>query len=67
MPYEAKYKPEDILNVLDYIKPANIPYIVEKIGCSRDIVKLNLERLEAAGKVRKVETLGVKESLWVRV
>jgi hypothetical protein len=66
MPYEPRYKPEDVLNVLDFVKPTNIPYIVEQVGCSRDIAKINLERLEAAGKVKKVETLGVKESLWVR-
>jgi hypothetical protein len=46
MPYEAKYKPEDILNILDFVKPTNIPYIVEKVGCSRDIAKLNLMQLE---------------------
>jgi hypothetical protein len=66
MPYETKYKPEDILNVLDYVKPTNIPYIVEQVGCSRDVAKLNLVQLERDRKAKKYETLGVKETLWVK-
>ena len=66
MPYEPRYKPEDILNVLDYTKPANLPYISQTVDCSRDVAKLNLLQLERDGKARKVETLGAKESLWVR-
>jgi hypothetical protein len=66
MPYEAKFQPEDVLNVLDFNKPANVAYISQKVGCSRDTAKLNLTQLERDGKARKVETLGAKESLWIR-
>jgi hypothetical protein len=66
MPYEARYTPKDVLDVLDYEKPTNISYISKKICCSRDVVKLNLAQLERDGKARRVDTLGVKESLWVR-
>lgn len=41
-------------------------HIAEQVGCSRDIAKLNLTILEAAGKAKRVEALGVKETLWVR-
>jgi DeoR/GlpR family transcriptional regulator of sugar metabolism len=66
MPYEPRYKPEDILNVLDFNKPANVSYISQNVGCSRDTVKLNLAQLERDGKAKRIETMGVKESLWIR-
>ena len=66
MPYEPIFKPEDVLNVLDFNKPANVAYISQKVGCSRDTAKTNLTILERDHKVQRVETLGVKESLWVR-
>jgi len=67
MPYEPKYKLENFLEVLDNTKPTNISYISKIVGCSRDVVKMNLLQLEATGKVQKVETLGVKESLWIKI
>lgn len=66
MPYEPRFKPEDVLNVLNFNKPANVAYISQTVGCSRDTAKLNLAQLERDGKVKRVETLGAKESLWVR-
>jgi hypothetical protein len=66
MPYEAKFKPEDFLNILDFTKPANVAFISSNVGCSRDTAKFNLGQLERDGKVKRVETMGVKESLWVR-
>jgi DNA-binding Lrp family transcriptional regulator len=65
MPYEQKFSPEDILNVLDYTRPANVAYISSAVGCSRDTAKANLAQLERDGKVKRVECMGVKESLWV--
>ena len=67
MPYKSRYKPEDILNVLDPVKPTNLSYISQTVGCSRDVAKLNLMQLERDGKAKKYETLGVKETLWVRI
>jgi len=67
MPYKQRYKPEDILNVLDYVKPANVAFISSTVGCSRDTAKFNLAHLEREGKIKRVETMGVKESLWVRI
>ena len=66
MPYKQKFSPEDILNVLDYTRPANVAYISHKVGCSRDTAKANIAHLERDGKVKRVECMGVKESLWVR-
>jgi predicted transcriptional regulator len=66
MSYKQRFKPEDILNVLDYVKPSNIAYISSTVGCSRDTAKLNLTQLERDGKVKRVECHGVKESLWLR-
>jgi len=67
LPYEPKFSPEDVLKVLDYVKPSNIAYISSKVGCSRDTAKLNLAHLEREGKVKHLECHGVKESLWVRI
>jgi hypothetical protein len=67
MPYEPKYKLENFLEVLDNTKPTNISYISKIVGCSRDIAKMNILQLEMLGKVKKVETLGVKESLWIKI
>jgi predicted transcriptional regulator len=66
MPFESKFSPEDVLNVLDFTKPANVAYISSTVGCSRDTAKLNLAQLERDGMVKRIETLGAKESLWIR-
>jgi len=67
MPYEPKYKPENFLEVLDNTKPTNLSYISKIVGCSRDVAKMNILQLEMLGKVKKVETLGVKENLWIKI
>jgi hypothetical protein len=67
MPYEPKYKPESFLEVLDNTKPTNLSYISKIVGCSRDVAKMNILQLEMLGKVKKVETLGVKENLWIKI
>lgn len=67
MPYESKFKPEDYLSVLDYEKPANVAHISQNVGCSRDTAKLNLSQLEREGKAKRIETLDVKENLWVKI
>jgi hypothetical protein len=67
MPYEPKYKPENFLEVLYNTKPTNLSYISKIVGCSRDVAKMNILQLEMLGKVKKVETLGVKENLWIKI
>jgi len=67
MPYDPTYKPDDILAVLDTVKPANLNYISEQVGCSRPTAKTNLLILECQGKVKQLDSLGVKESLWLKL
>ena len=67
MPHEPKYQKDDFLFIIDNTKPTNIFYISHTTGCSRDVAKLNLLQLEIAGKVKELETLGEKESPWVKI
>lgn len=58
MPFKPRYTDHDFLAVLSYGVPKSTAHIMKSLKCSRNTAKSYLTRLEASGKIRKMEIEG---------
>ena len=66
MAFKKKYKDKEFLDALSTTQPRATAYVMRKLGCVRNTAKPYLQRLEAEGKIRKVEVCG-NSYFWLRV